>query len=53
LDEQKLSDLVNQPDFCGETPMNALNKIEQEEEAKTRMCLALITCGANANGKTD
>lgn len=53
LDEQKLGELVNQADFCGETPMNALNKIEQEEEAKTRMCLALITCGANANGKTD
>lgn len=51
VDDQRLGQLVNQVDFCGETPMRTLEGLGQgiEEEKRSRLCLALITCGADAS----
>uniref|UniRef100_A0A914HYM1 Uncharacterized protein n=1 Tax=Globodera rostochiensis TaxID=31243 RepID=A0A914HYM1_GLORO len=50
VDEQRMAELVNQPDFCGETPMGTLKGMGDgaDEALKSQMCLALITCGATA-----
>jgi ankyrin repeat protein len=51
LDEKQLGQLVNQADYSGETPMRALEgMLELKQERKAQICLALITCGADASG---
>ena len=54
MNEQRLSQLVNQTNFCGETPMDTLEAMSEDalsEEQRARICLTLMTCGADVSGK--
>ncbi|KAL3095287.1 hypothetical protein niasHS_007386 [Heterodera schachtii] len=49
VSEHRMAQLVDQKNFCGETPMNNLSGMTDrvEKSQSEQMCLALITCGAN------
>ena len=47
IDEATMTDLVNTPDLCMETPLNILQSmVNIEESRRSALCMELITCGA-------
>ncbi|KAI1725687.1 ankyrin repeats (many copies) domain-containing protein [Ditylenchus destructor] len=47
LSEESMSDLVNKPDLCEETPMRTLQTMSQiDPQIRSKLCLTLITAGA-------
>jgi hypothetical protein len=48
ISEETMTDLVNTPDLCMETPLNVLQSMGNiDETRRSALCMELITCGAS------
>jgi hypothetical protein len=53
IPESTMTDLVNTPDLCMETPLNVLQTLANiDESRRSALCMELITCGATNQAKT-